>query len=89
MTDRGNVFVAELNRGTVELGKSYMIEATTEHDGWRTGEGTVRWTKGSAVFPLDQSLRTTAIKITLHNYLPVVRGVRLKVGEVPSDCSQT
>lgn len=82
MTDRGNVFVAELNRGTVELGKSYVIEATGGHHGWHAGEGTVRWTKGSAVFPLDQSLRATAIEITLHNYLPIVRNVRLKVGKV-------
>lgn len=78
--ERGSSFVAVLGSDKVEVGKQFLIEAVNADAGWHSGEGAIRWTKGNAIFPLDQSRSARRLRISLHNYLPVPRKVGLTAG---------
>lgn len=88
ITGRGHSYIATPNTGEIDLGAPYIILRNGGDPGWHAPEGTHRWTKSQAYLPLPEEFERNGgqVTLTLKNYLPIVRVVKIGMGTDEEIC---
>ena len=88
VTGRGNCYIATPSKGEIDLGTPYTILRNGGDAGWHDPEGSHRWTKSHAYLPLPEEIEKNGgqVALTLANYLPIVRVVKIGMGTNEKIC---
>ena len=88
VTGRGNCYIATPSTGEIDLGAPYTILRNGGDAGWHDPEGSHRWTKSHAYLPLPEEIEKNGgqVTLTLANYLPIVRVVKIGTGTNEKIC---
>lgn len=88
ITGRGHTYIATPNNNEIDLGAPYIVLRNGGDSGWHAPEGSHRWTKSQAYLPLPEEFEIDGgqVTLTLKNYLPIVKAVKIGMGTDEKIC---